>query len=131
MTPKTRAAMQQRLERLRAGVLATGPAKAEPTRKDTSAVGVPDEDEQALAEMMQILASNRNRKQSDLIGAIDRALRKIAEQPASYGECEECGDPIAARRLELMPYVTLCLECQAEKDPRRGTRRSSLTDFDT
>jgi DnaK suppressor protein len=129
MTGKERERCKWRLEKLREQLLSTGPAKIEPTRKDTSSVGVPDEDEQALTEMLQILASTQNRKQAEELGRIDRALRTLAERPEEYGVCDACGEAISPRRLELMPYVTLCTECQAEQDPRRGSGRRSLTDF--
>ncbi len=129
MNEKTRQGLQLRLERLREGLLAAGPAKIEPTRKDDATVGVPDEDEQALTEMLQILASSQNRKMSEELGLIDRALRKLKESPGDYGMCEECDEPIAVRRLELMPYATLCTECQSARDPRRGKTRKSLTDY--
>ena len=29
----------------------------------------------------------------------------------TYGECAECGDPIAPRRLEAMPFAVLCVAC--------------------
>ncbi len=119
----------RRLQGLRAQIAAAGPARIEPTRKDQTSVGVADEDEQALAEMMQILASSQNRRQSEELGRIDRALRKLADAPETYGLCEECEEEIAPRRLELMPYATLCTDCQAARDPRRGESRKSLTDF--
>jgi len=129
MNEKTRQALHLRLEHLRVELLAAGPAKIEPTRKDDATVGVADEDEQALAEMMQILASTKNRKMSEELGLIERALRKLTEAPGDYGLCEECDEEIAPRRLELVPYATLCTECQAARDPRRGKTRKSLTDF--
>ena len=129
MNEKTRETRRRQLERLREELLASGPARFEPTRKDAAAVGVPDEDEQALTEMLQILASTQNRKHSEELGLIDRALRKLTEAPDDYGLCEECDEAIAPRRLELMPYATLCTECQTAKDPRRGRTRKSLTDY--
>jgi DnaK suppressor protein len=130
MKQSIRDAMKQRLVRLRASLVEKGDAKIEPTRKDASSVGVADEDEQALTEMLQILASSRNKQQSELVGLMDRALRKLADAPDEYGVCEECEEPIAPRRLELMPYATLCTECQAERDPKRGVRRRSAGDLE-
>jgi DnaK suppressor protein len=123
------AALKAALLALRKETLEAGPAKIEPNRKDAATVGVSDEDEQALSEMLQTLASQRNRKQAELVAQIDRALRKIAESPDEVGLCEECEEEIAGKRLELMPYATLCAECQAKKDPRRGGTRRSLTEF--
>ena len=123
------ARLKKLLVELRAGTLAEGPAKIEPNRKDASAVGVADEDEQALSEMMQTLASQRNKKQAEIVQQIDRALRRLAEDPEMVGLCEECEEEIPDKRLELMPYTTLCAECQAKKDPKRGQSRKGLTDY--
>ena len=38
-----------------------------------------------------------------------------------FGRCTECEEPIPEKRLELMPYVELCVECQQATDgPRAG-----------
>lgn len=129
MLPADRDRHRRRLEALRAQIVNTGPARIEPTRKDASAVGVADEDEQALTEMLQILASSQNRRQSEEVARIDRSLRKLADAPETFGQCEECEEEIAPRRLALMPYATLCTDCQTARDPRRGEGRKSLTDF--
>lgn len=129
MTGGQRDAMKKALLRLREEALAEGPARIEPNRRDPSQVGVADEDEQALSEMLQTLASEHNKKQADLLGRIGVALRRLEATPEDYGLCEECEEEIPAKRLELMPYATLCAECQAKRDPRRGGTRKSLTDY--
>jgi DnaK suppressor protein len=130
MTPKARAAHLLALQRLRAELLRTGPARIEPNRTDPATAGVADEDAQALSEMLQVLASQRNRGQAALLARIDRALRKLADAPDDYGLCESCEEEIAPRRLAIMPYAALCPECQARAEPRRGGARRSVTDFD-
>lgn len=30
--------------------------------------------------------------------------------------CDECGDPIPPKRLELIPNAELCVKCQSKKD---------------
>jgi DnaK suppressor protein len=129
MTPKQRAAHRATLRRLRDQVLRTGPAKIEPNRRDPATTGVADEDEQALSEMMQVLASQRNKGQSDLLGRIDRALRKLETHPDDYGLCEDCEEEIAPRRLALMPYAVLCPGCQARREPRHPATRRKLTGY--
>jgi DnaK suppressor protein len=91
---------------------------------------VADEDAQALSEMLQVLASQRNRGQAELLGRIDRALRKLADVPEDYGLCEECEEEISPKRLALMPYAQRCAACQAKRDPARGGVRKKLTDFE-
>jgi DnaK suppressor protein len=126
----TKAGLKKRLLALREKTLAEGPAKIEPNRTDASSVGVADEDAQALSEMMQTLASQRNKKQSEILQKIDRALARLESDPDLVGMCEECEEEIPDKRLELMPYATLCAECQAKRDPKRGGARKSLTDYE-
>ena len=129
MTPAQLQAHKAALERLRDEVLGTAPAKIEPNRTDETTVGVADEDAQALSEMMQTLASQRNRQQGELLGQIERALRKVAEAPDEVGLCEECEEDIDERRLRLLPYAVLCAECQQKHDPKRGQSRRKITDY--
>jgi DnaK suppressor protein len=124
------AALKKLLLELRERTLAEGPARIEPNRRDAATVGVADEDEQALSEMMQTLASQRNKKQAEIIKQIDRALRKLESDPDMVGLCEDCEEEIADARLKLMPYATLCAECQSKRDPKRGQARKSLTDYE-
>jgi DnaK suppressor protein len=129
MTPRERAAHEKRLRRLRAEVLSAGPARIEPNRKDPAQAGVADEDAQALSEMMQVLASKRNEGQALLVRQIDHALAKLADAPEDFGLCEECEEEIGEKRLSLVPYTTLCVPCQARRDPKLGGSRKKLTDY--
>jgi DnaK suppressor protein len=129
MTEAKRRSFERLLHARRDKLIADGPAKIEPNRKDASAVGVADEDEQALSEMLQTLASTRNRDSARELADIDRALRKLRDEPADFGVCEDCGDDIAAKRLEVMPFARFCAECQAAADPKRNAARKSVTDF--
>ncbi|HLF60355.1 MAG TPA: TraR/DksA C4-type zinc finger protein [Acidimicrobiia bacterium] len=45
----------------------------------------------------------------DLLGKVERALDNI--ERGSYGICESCGKPIPMARLDVLPYVTLCVDC--------------------
>jgi RNA polymerase-binding protein DksA len=40
---------------------------------------------------------------------IDAALLRIKE--GTYGTCGRCGEPIDKKRLEAVPYATLCIGC--------------------
>ncbi len=129
MTSRERDGYKKLLEKLRREALAQGPARVEPNRRDAAEVGVADEDAQALSEMLQAISSQRNREQAGRVARIDRALRRLADQPDEYGVCEECGEEIARGRLSAMPEATLCAECQAARDPRRGGTRRKVTDY--
>jgi len=46
------------------------------------------------------------------IQQIEQALRKI--ENGTYGICEECGEPIPKKRLQVRPLVLYCVQCQEE-----------------
>jgi RNA polymerase-binding protein DksA len=56
----------------------------------------------------------RDRSRAEL-QRIENALRKL--DGGTYGTCESCGNPIAAERLEAIPWAPLCIDCA-----RKGTR---------
>ena len=51
----------------------------------------------------------------------ERALAKLDED--TYGLCDACGKPIAAKRLQAMPDVVLCIECAAAQSRAVAPRR--------
>jgi DnaK suppressor protein len=119
---------RERLLSLRAEIIGQGDVAIEPARNDPGQVGG-DEDEQALNEMNQVIASRRNRVRTGDLGRIQAALRRLEENPSEFGLCSECGEPIG-KRLELLPFVELCVECQQERDGNpKGPGRRHLRDF--
>lgn len=90
-----------------------------------------DDDAAPLEEMSKVIASNRNKSRADELRAIDAALARLRADPEEFGCCEACGEDIGVRRLELMPWVHLCIECQEaeERDGVPGGARRHLTDF--
>jgi DnaK suppressor protein len=105
------------------------PLKIEPNRTDDARIGG-DEDEQPLNEMMQAIASSRNRNTGGVLARVMKALGKLRNDPDSFGECEECGDELPYGRLKAVPYVEFCVDCQGKKDaPKGGPTRRKLTDY--
>lgn len=51
--------------------------------------------------------------------ALDQTERAIARVDAgTYGNCESCGKPIGAARLEAYPRATLCVACKQREERR-------------
>jgi DnaK suppressor protein len=50
----------------------------------------------------------RDRSRLDL-SRVEAALRALDD--GTYGTCTSCGKPIAAERLEAIPWVAMCIEC--------------------
>lgn len=55
--------------------------------------------------------------------AVETALKVLNE--GEYGVCQDCGDPINAKRLTAIPWTTLCISCQEEKDEVGGLREAA------
>jgi DnaK suppressor protein len=121
--------LRRALQALVSEVSAKGTRRIAPNRTDETKVGG-DEDEQPLNEMLQAIASERNRTTGDTIGRAQRALEKLDRAPEDVGSCEDCGEDIPWGRLKAMPYAELCVGCQRKRDgPQRGPTRRGLTDF--
>ncbi|MGW7758939.1 TraR/DksA C4-type zinc finger protein [Streptomyces violaceusniger] len=46
----------------------------------------------------------------------ERALERL--DTATYGLCENCGDPIGKARMQAFPRATLCVECKQRQERR-------------
>jgi DnaK suppressor protein len=47
-----------------------------------------------------------------LLTEVQQALKRIAE--GTYGRCTMCGQPIAEKRLEALPWAALCIKDQKQ-----------------
>jgi len=54
---------------------------------------------------------DRNSRQ---VSEVRSALARINE--GAYGLCESCDGPIAAKRLDAVPWARLCISCQARQE---------------
>jgi RNA polymerase-binding protein DksA len=50
------------------------------------------------------------------LARIDKALARL--ESGSYFDCESCGQPIGAERLDALPVTTQCIDCASEADVR-------------
>lgn len=67
---------------------------------------------QSLANIQNRLCHSKLTK----LRALDSAIDGLTS--GDYGDCEECGEPIGMKRLEILPGVTTCV-CCAELAERR------------
>ena len=54
---------------------------------------------------------------SSTLSEIETALEKIGQ--GTYGVCEFCEEPIHPDRLEVLPFASLCIDCQRKKEQRQ------------
>lgn len=52
------------------------------------------------------------------LNKIDAALKRINDK--SFGSCEDCGEEIAEKRLNLNPYSLTCISCAEEREIKSG-----------
>ncbi len=81
---------------------------------NTSGDSADDADAMFDAEMTFSLADNER----DIVRQIDNALARV--DAGSYGICEVCGEQIEPERLRVLPYATLCLKDQRQREQEAG-----------
>jgi DnaK suppressor protein len=112
-------ALTKDLEARRAKILRA----AEETRADGMVLDtddLPDEMDLASSEAMQSFEFRIRGREKSLLGKIEQALTRI--QDGTYGLCEECGEPIAERRLIMRPEASLCVQCKEEQEKQERNR---------
>jgi RNA polymerase-binding transcription factor DksA len=81
------------------------------TERDTDGIPTSSYDrEEALNGML-------HNRLSDIDGALERI------DAGTYGVCSSCSGDIPPRRLEVLPFATLCVGCKAVAD-KQGARRA-------
>jgi|ERR1022692_21119 DnaK suppressor protein len=70
----------------------------------------PDLADRASSEAERAIELHARDRQGKLIAKIDAALKRLED--GNYGYCEETGEPISLRRLEVRPIATLSIEAQ-------------------
>ena len=73
-----------------------------------------DEIDQATTDIEQSMRMRLRNREVLYIKKIEEALRRIED--GTFGECDECGEPIELRRLEARPTATLCVGCKEEQE---------------
>ncbi len=73
-----------------------------------------DEGDWAVVDISEDLSLRRLAAHRQLLLDIDECLRKIQE--GTYGICEECGEEISQKRLNVIPTASLCIDCKENKE---------------
>lgn len=61
-----------------------------------------------------------------MLEMLDRSLRQVDAAIARlnagrYGLCADCGGPIPVARLKAVPFATLCIPCQQQREESGST----------
>ena len=107
------AAFRLRLEERRGEltrVIADGRRSDQPVAPDKAIGRLTRQD----ALQQQQMSAELIRRHEAELAAIERALGRIDD--GTFGLCQRCHQPIAAARLQAMPYASVCVRC-AEQPP--------------
>ena len=79
-----------------------------------------DGDEGDLAQV--VIDGEIARRVADLRASLQEQLARALDrlELGRYGFCEDCGEAIAAERMEFAPETTTCVGCQGRRDRRAG-----------
>lgn len=80
--------------------------KNEPVEKDFAEQATQRENDDVLNALIE------DAKQ--VIAQINRSLHRIEND--EYGICVKCGNEISEKRLDIVPYADLCIECAEKSD---------------
>lgn len=72
--------------------------------------------DKATVRLLNDLAQEAAGHNAAQLGILKHALAKFDD--GSYGECEECGNPIGFSRLQARPEARLCIACQTRAERR-------------
>ena len=89
--------LQQRVDKIKSDL-----------RRDSEPLEADFAEQAVQRENDDVLGALRDTARSEII-QIDRALARIEE--GQYGRCTRCGEPIQEKRLEVLPYSDLCMNC--------------------
>jgi len=92
--------------------------QAEIDGRETNAEGMAQDlaDRAANAYTKELLFS-KSSTDRQLLQMIEEALERIDE--GTFGECENCEEPIGSRRLNAVPWARLCIACQELEEKGR------------
>ena len=76
-----------------------------------------DEIDSSVEEQERKLTMLLQDREQEKLEKIEDAIRRIEEN--SFGICEECGEPISKKRLMIVPFTRLCINCQQEEERLR------------
>lgn len=72
--------------------------------------GVPDINDDATRTYNRQVLLNLSEQERGQLERVEEAFLKFAD--GCYGICEECSKSIPLKRLEIVPYAKLCVECK-------------------
>jgi DnaK suppressor protein len=87
---------------------------------------IPDELDLASSESALAFTGRLRGREAVLLVKIDNALEKLKD--GTFGVCENCGEKIGMKRLEVRPVADLCIDCKTEEERTERTMADQGSD---
>ncbi len=86
------------------------------TERGSSRSEIKDEGDRANASLAAEMSVMQQSQAENLLKAVNGALDQI--DAGTFGQCRNCGQEIARKRLEAIPWTRYCITCQELIDAR-------------
>lgn len=73
-----------------------------------------DSGESSEADIQEDIEFALIQMKAETLSKINEALARLEE--GAYGNCFECGEPIAERRLRALPFAVRCKDCEEARE---------------
>lgn len=55
-------------------------------------------------------------KEGRYLYRVEEALRRLYDDPESFGTCHTCGADVGFERLDALPHARYCIECKRKEE---------------
>lgn len=117
MDEKFKSRMRLKLKELKAEVLTSLIAENNDFRAAVEDIGVKDLADVASNDIDARTLEAVGSKDKIRLDKIEAALARL--ENGRFGLCAGCGSKIGVERLEAIPYVVMCIDCQSSTERRR------------
>lgn len=117
-------AQLQRFKGLLEGELNAAALRVAQSRQNLSVDHSADALEETCLNLDRELAFASLSRDSDVLREIRSALTRIDD--GNFGMCVSCGDEIGVKRLNAVPWTSLCIHCQEAADREEVDSQESL-----
>lgn len=73
-----------------------------------------DEIDEIQGSLIVSISSQLSSRDTEKLKQIDNALKKLEDN--TFGMCEDCGEAISDKRLEVNPYFSTCITCAEQRE---------------
>ena len=63
-----------------------------------------------------VVRGERQTKEGRYLYRIEEALRRLYNDPKTFGTCHTCGSDVGFERLDALPHARYCIDCKRKEE---------------